>query len=110
MPPSQESHASERAKTRGLAKLLMRDYEVQYAFRMPGQILEAEGMKMSGRDATVSWDIDDIFDMLEDPESLEEGFTFVVTSAPGEDITGEMADFRKEMAEIAPQERKGRFY
>lgn len=97
----------ERQLIRGLVKTALGDLEVTYRFRLPGDIAEAAGFEVDGREAWMKLDADKMLDLLEDPEAHEELFSGTIRCRPEGDLGREMAAFREEM-ERAMAEQEGR--
>lgn len=101
---------------RALARELLSECELTLTCRMPGQILQARGMEVEGRDAKAHFDVDWVLDMMKRPRKVREGLAFKITSARGEDLAEEMAAFRREMTrarsgsretQVPPEVQKG---
>ncbi len=90
---------------KSMAKSTMAGFEMSYGFVMPGEVAEAEGMRIEGRNATMKIDIDKLFDMEEG--EAKKGFRGVVKSGPAvEGLEEEMAAFQKEVEEAKVAWRK----
>lgn len=73
-------------------------FEVTYAFRLPGEIQEAEGMEFDGREVRRSLDMEKVAEILEtSPEVAKAGIRGRILVGPQGDLSGEIADFREEM-------------
>lgn len=98
---------------RGMAKMALSAFEISFDFNLPGEVTEAEGLKFEGRDARFTVGIDELLEMLEEPELAEEGFKGTIRTEPPGDLDEEIAAFRKEMAkaiaeaeEVEPEEEE----
>jgi hypothetical protein len=88
----------QKAMIRSMVKAMMSGTEIAYEFHLPGEVTEAEEMKVNGRDARYVIDVDRLLDLMENPEAAEKGIGGVVLAKPAGDLTEELAAFKKEMA------------
>lgn len=106
--PAFESEAEKRM-AKGLMKSLMGDFHISYTFELPGAIREARGMAISGRQATIRYDLDEMFQAMDDPVKAREAVGNRVISGPDADgIEDEMVEFRKELKEVRARREAAR--
>jgi hypothetical protein len=87
-------------------KKMLTGLEYVQTYRMPGRIREAEGMRITGREAEFKLKREDVRACLEDPEGFEEGIGGRIVSDPDVNVIGEMRAFQKELDKVRKEWEK----
>lgn len=89
----------QKQRRRGTMKAMMAGFEVAYGFKMPGEVSEAEGMEVEGRDAELKIDTDKMLEMMDDEKKMAEAIGGKILAKVEGDLSVELAAFQVELAE-----------
>jgi hypothetical protein len=90
---------AEAQVAKAMIGVIMQDFEVVYEYHLPGEVTEARGLDVDGREAKLKIDGDFLMKVISGSEEAQIEIGDRILCRPEGDLTEEMDAFRAEMAE-----------